>query len=91
MDLVCTVPVNYVQAALGTKIKVGTIEGKKVVLKIPGGTQAGQKFRIKGMGIERNGKRGDQFVEVTVTVPEQLDAEQEAKLREFADAAGLQY
>ena len=91
LNLVCTVPVNFAQAALGTKIKVRTVDGKHVVLRVPGGTQSGRKFRIKGMGIERNGKRGDQFVEVTVTVPERLDPKQEKKLKEFAEAAGLRF
>ncbi len=91
LNLVCTVPVNFAQAALGTKIKVRTVDGKHVVLRVPAGTQSGRKFRIKGMGIERNGKRGDQFVEVTVTVPERLDPKQEKKLKEFAEAAGLRF
>ena len=82
---------NFAQAALGTKIKVRTVDGKHVVLRVPAGTQSGRKFRIKGMGIERNGKRGDQFVEVTVTVPERLDPKQEKKLKEFAEAAGLRF
>jgi molecular chaperone DnaJ len=91
LDVVCTVPVNIAQAMLGTKVRVKTIDGKKVVLKIPAGTQAGRKFRLKGMGVAKNGKRGDQFVEVNVTIPEKLDEEQREKLEAFADAAGLKY
>ncbi|MHC4480770.1 MAG: molecular chaperone DnaJ [Planctomycetota bacterium] len=91
LDLHCTVPVNVAQAALGTKLKVRTIEGRKVVLKIPAGTQPGRKFRIKGQGIERNKRRGDQFVEIAVTIPGKMNAKQEAKLKEFADEVGLQY
>jgi len=91
LDLHCTVPVNVAQAALGTKLKVSTIEGRKVVLKIPAGTQPGRKFRIKGQGIEKNKRRGDQFVEIAVTIPGKLNAEQEAKLKEFADEVGLKY
>lgn len=91
LDLHCTVPVNVVQAALGTKLKVRTIEGRKVVLKIPAGTQPGRKFRIKGQGIEKNRRRGDQFVEIAVSVPSKLNAKQEAKLKDFADEVGLQY
>jgi len=62
-----------------------------VVLKIPPGTQHGQKFRIPGQGIERNGRRGDLFVEVHVTIPERLTPEQEAALKSFAEKAGLKY
>ncbi len=91
LDLHCTVPVNLAQAALGTKLKVRTIDGRSVVLKIPAGTQPGRKFRIKGQGIEKNKRRGDQFVEIAVTVPGKLSAEQEARLKEFADAVGLKY
>jgi molecular chaperone DnaJ len=91
LDLICTVPVNFPQAALGTRVRVRTIDGKRVVLRVPPGTQSGRKFRIKGMGVERNGKRGDQFVEITVSVPEKLDSNQAAKLKEFAEAAGLKF
>jgi molecular chaperone DnaJ len=91
LDVHCTVPINLAQAMLGTRIKVGTLEGRKVVLKIPAGTQPGRKFRIKGQGIEKNNARGDQVVEVTVTLPEKLSAEQEAALKQFADSADLSY
>ena len=91
LDLLCTVPINIAQAVLGTKVRVRTVDGKRVVLKIPPGTQSGKKFRIKGMGVTKNGKRGDQFVEAIVTVPKTLDEAQLEKLREFADAASLKY
>lgn len=91
LDVLCTVPVNMVQASLGTKIKVRTLDGKHVVLRIPPGTQPGRRFRIKGQGIEKHGTRGDQLVEIAVHVPGSLSAEQEAKLRAFADEAGLKY
>jgi molecular chaperone DnaJ len=91
LDLVCTVPVNFAQATLGTKLRVRTVHGKRVVLKIPPGTQCGRKFRIRGMGVERNGKTGDQLVEVNVAVPEKLDAQQEARLKEFAEATGMRF
>jgi molecular chaperone DnaJ len=90
-DLVCTVPINLAQAAFGTRIRVRTIDGKRVVLRIPPGAQPGRKFRIRGQGVERNGKRGDQLVEIQVKVPEKLTPEQEALLRKFAEEAGLKY
>jgi DnaJ-class molecular chaperone len=43
------------------------------------------------MGIERNGKRGDQLVEIDVTIPEELTPEQEQMVKDFAEAAGLRY
>jgi molecular chaperone DnaJ len=90
-DLYCTVPVNLAQAVFGTRIRVRTVEGKRVVLKIPPGTQPGRKFRIRGQGVEKNGKRGDQYVEVQVRIPDALTTEQEALLKQFAEATGLKY
>src|SRR5689334_13568905 len=90
-DIVSTVPINVAQAMLGSRIKVRTIDGKHVVLKIPAGTQNGQKFRIAGQGIEKNGKRGDQYVEVKIELPEKLTPEQEAAAKSFAEKAGLKY
>ena len=68
-----SVPINIVQATLGSKIRVRTVTGKKVVLRIPQGTQSGTKFRIRGQGIEKGERRGDQFVEVMVEVPDKLE------------------
>jgi len=91
LDIVCEVPLNLAQAALGTRLRVRTLDGKKVVLRIPGGTQPGRKFRIKGQGVEKNGVRGDQLVQVNVAVPEQLTPEQQDLLKRFAESAGLAY
>jgi molecular chaperone DnaJ len=91
LDVHCTVPVNIAQAALGSKIRVRTVGGGKVSLKVPAGTQSGTKFRIPGQGIEKNGQRGDQYVQVKITVPETLDPEEERLMREFAEAAELRY
>jgi molecular chaperone DnaJ len=91
LDIVCEVPINMVQAALGTRLRVRTLDGKKVMLRIPPGTQPGRKFRIKGQGIEKNGRRGDQLVAVQVPIPSALTAEQQELLKKFADSAGLPY
>lgn len=90
-DVHAAVPINMVQAALGTRIKVRTLDGKHVVLRVPAGTQPGRKFRIKGQGIEKNGTRGDQIVEVNVEIPAKLSPEAEAKLKTFADEAELKH
>jgi molecular chaperone DnaJ len=90
LDIICEVPINMVQAAVGTRLRVRTIDGKKVMLRIPSGTQPGRKFRIKGQGIERNAHRGDQLVQIQVTIPERLTEEQQEQLRKFAETAGLQ-
>ncbi len=90
-DIHVTVPVNFVQATLGSRIRVSTISGRKVVLRIPQGTQPGTLFRIRGQGISREGKRGDQYVEVRVSVPESLTEEQQEQIRTFADSTGLKW
>ena len=91
LDIHCTIPLNFAQAALGTKLQVRTIHGRKVVVKIPPATQPGRKLRIKGQGVERNGRKGDQFVEIAVKIPEKLTPEQQELLEEFAAKADLKY
>ncbi len=61
------------------------------MLRIPGGTQPGRRFRIKGQGVEKSGVKGDQLVQVQVTVPGQLTPEQQDLLKQFAESAGLQF
>jgi molecular chaperone DnaJ len=89
LDLISQIPINVAQAVLGTRIRVRTIDGKKVVLRIPPGTQPGRRFRIKGQGVEKNGRRGDQLVQVDVIVPESLSPEQQELMKQFATAAKL--
>jgi len=91
LDGHCTIPINVAQATLGTKVRVRTVDGKKVALRIPPGTQSGTRFRIAGQGIEKSGRRGDQYVQVKVVVPEKLGTEEERLMRDFAKAAGLRY
>src|SRR6185295_19517818 len=91
LDIVCEVTLNLAQASLGSRLRVRTLDGKKVMLRIPGGTQPGRKFRIKGQGVEKNGVKGDQLVQVQVIVPEQLTPEQQDMLKRFAESAGLSY
>ncbi len=91
LDVHVEVPVNVAQAVLGSKIRVRTINGKRVTLRIPPGTQSGTKFRVRGQGITRNGKTGDQYVAVKITVPEKLSDEAKSEFAEFADKAGLKH
>jgi molecular chaperone DnaJ len=89
LDIIADVPINLAQATLGTRLRVRTLDGKKVLLRIPPGTQPGRKFRIKGQGIEKNGRKGDQLVGIQVTVPDKLTPEQEELMKKFAESAGL--
>ena len=91
LDIYCTIPLNFAQAALGTKLQVRTIHGQKVIVRIPPATQPGRKLRIKGQGVERNGRKGDQFVEIAVQIPENLTDEQKDLLEKFAEKADLKY
>ena len=84
-------PINIAQATLGSKMKVATVSGQKVVLRIPKGTQSGTKFRIRGQGIEKGDRVGDQFVEVVVEVPAELSEEERAAMEDFAEATGLKH
>jgi molecular chaperone DnaJ len=91
LDLIGVVPINLAQALLGSRIKVRTLDDRRVVLRIPPGTQHGQKFRIPAHGIEKNGRRGDMFVETHVTLPEKLSAEEQEAVKSFAEKAGMKY
>ena len=91
LDIYVTVPINIAQAMLGSKVRVRTVDDRKVALRIPPGTQSGTRFRIAGQGIEKAGRRGDQYVQVKVTVPETLTPEQEQLVRNLAEAADLKH
>jgi len=85
-DIYLTVPVTATEAALGSKIEVPTIDGR-ALLKIPPGTQSGQKLRLREKGVPsatREGVRGDEIVEITVTVPMPRDERTKELLRELA-------
>ncbi|HZC24787.1 MAG TPA: J domain-containing protein [Candidatus Binatia bacterium] len=85
-DISLTVPVSASEAALGAKIEVPTIDGR-ALLKIPPGTQSGQKLRLREKGVPsatREGVRGDEIVEITVTVPMPRDERTKELLRELA-------
>jgi molecular chaperone DnaJ len=84
LDIHCTVPITAFQAMLGTKIRVRTVHGSKVELKIPPGTQGGTRLRVKGQGVETEGRRGDMYVEIEITVPEKLTDEERARVEELA-------
>jgi molecular chaperone DnaJ len=81
--------VNMVQAALGDRIEIPTLDGP-VEIAIPAGTQHGQSFRLAGKGMPdvRGGRRGDQYVLVQVVVPKDLNPEQKALLRKVGGLTG---
>jgi molecular chaperone DnaJ len=89
LDLICDVTINLAQAILGTRLRVRTLTDKKVVLKIPAGTQPDRKFRIRGEGIAKGERRGDLLVNVQVSLPDQLSPEQLELFRKFTESAGM--
>jgi molecular chaperone DnaJ len=85
-DIYITVPVSAVEAALGAKIDVPTIDGRST-LKIPPGTQSGQKLRLREKGVPsatKEGARGDEIVAVQIVVPMPRDEKTKELLRELA-------
>lgn len=88
-DVICEIPITFVDAALGAEIEVPTLDGR-VKYTIHEGTQTGSVFRLKNKGIPhiRGYGRGDQYVKVVVEVPKNLTARQKELLREFAELDG---
>ena len=85
-DISLTLPVTVSEAALGSKVEVPTIDGR-AQLKIPPGTQSGQKLRLREKGVTsavREDARGDEIVEVKVVVPNLRDEKSKEILRELA-------
>jgi molecular chaperone DnaJ len=88
-DVIYELRLNMVQAALGDRIEVPTLEGP-VEVAIPAGTQHGQSFRLRGRGMPdvRSSRRGDQYVVVQVVIPKDLNPEQKALLRKVGGLTG---
>jgi molecular chaperone DnaJ len=85
-DILITVPVTVPEASLGAKVEVPTIDGR-AQLKIPPGTQSGQKLRMRERGVEsaqHPGQRGDEIVTITVAVPHLNDERSREIMRELA-------
>jgi molecular chaperone DnaJ len=87
-DLIVDVPVPYTTAALGGEMKVPTIEGKTLTVKLPAGTQSGQQLRLTGKGMPRlkESGHGDLYARVKITVPKVLSERERALLTELAGA-----
>ncbi|MEM1198032.1 MAG: molecular chaperone DnaJ, partial [Pseudomonadota bacterium] len=85
-DLFCRVPIAMTTAAMGGEIEVPTIDGKKVRVTIPDGTQTGKQFRLKtkGMPVLRSKQQGDLHIQVSVETPVNLSRRQKELLEEFA-------
>ncbi|KRC52843.1 MULTISPECIES: molecular chaperone DnaJ [unclassified Nocardioides] len=86
-DLTVDVPVSFAELALGAEIKVPTMGGSPVTLRVPAGTPNGRTFRVRGKGAAKaDGARGDLLATVEVQVPATLDAAAKAALEAYAEA-----
>lgn len=89
-NLHCRVPIPFTTAALGGTVEAPTIDGGRVKVNVPEGTQAGHQFRLKnkGMSVLRSQARGDMYIHVTVETPVNLNRKQKDILREFERTTG---
>ena len=85
-NIYCSIPITVPEAALGARIEVPTVDGK-ALLRIPPGTQSGQRFRLRERGapsLRAGGVRGDQFIEVRITLPQIISEETKELLGRYA-------
>jgi molecular chaperone DnaJ len=89
-DLHCDVPIKMTTASLGGQVEVPTIDGSRVKVTIPEGTQSGHQFRLrgKGMSILRSHSRGDMYIHALVETPVHLNKKQREVLKEFEKTSG---
>jgi len=85
-NLTITLPVTFPEAALGADIKVPTLTGDDVTVRLAPGTSNGRVLRVKGRGVTKAGATGDLLVTVEVQVPKRLDQKAEDALKNFVNA-----
>lgn len=87
-NIYSTVPISFVQAALGDTLRIKTVDGE-VEYQLKAGTQTDTRIRLKGKGVpflRNRNTRGDHYVTLVVQVPEKLNESQKEALRAFDDA-----
>jgi molecular chaperone DnaJ len=86
-DLYCAIPISMSQAALGCEITVVGLDGKKIDIKVPEGTQNGKLLRVKNEGVPftNSSKKGDLYIQVQVEVPTKLNSKQKELLKQFME------
>ncbi|MDR0453008.1 MAG: molecular chaperone DnaJ [Treponema sp.] len=88
LDLYCAVPVSISQAALGAEIRVSTLDGKAIKVRIPAGIQGGKMIRIRNEGVPSGGRRGDLYIKLIVKIPERLSKRGRELLEELSNIEG---
>lgn len=90
-DLYCAVPISITQAALGAEIQVSSLDGKRIKLKVPSGTQNGRTLRVRNEGIpyvHNPNRRGDLYVKILVQIPSKLSSRAKDLLKELSEIQG---
>lgn len=88
-DVYLTEELNVFEALLGTTRQIPTPYGQRIKLTVPAGTQPGEKLRVKGQGVRTDEGQGDLYVEVDVSIPQDLSDEQRDTLKQAAEDADL--
>lgn len=87
LDLLVDVPITFAEAALGSKVKLPTLNGTSVTVKIPAGTQSGKVFRVRGRGVQGSTGSGDLLATVNVHVPKNPGDEERALIEKLAEVS----
>jgi len=85
-NILLTLPVTFVEATLGADIKVPTLDGDEVTVRLAPGTPNGRTLRVKGRGIKKGSTTGDLLATIEVQVPQKIEIEASEALKKFADA-----
>jgi molecular chaperone DnaJ len=81
-----TLPVTFAEAALGSDIKVPTLDGDEVTVRIAPGTPSGRTLRVKGRGVKKGSSAGDLMITIDVRVPQRVEGAAKKAIEEFAEA-----
>jgi molecular chaperone DnaJ len=81
-----SLPITFAEAALGADIKVPTLEGDEVTVRIAPGTPSGRTLRVKGRGVKKGSTVGDLMITIDVRVPQRVDGAAKKAIEEFAQA-----
>ena len=84
-NLLLTLPVTFVEATLGADIKVPTLDGEEVTVRLAPGTPNGRTLRVKGRGIKKGSVTGDLLVTIDVQVPQKIEGAASDALKKFAE------
>jgi molecular chaperone DnaJ len=85
-NILLTLPVTFVEATLGADIKVPTLDGEEVTVRLAPGTPNGRTLRVKGRGIKKGSVTGDLLATIEVQVPQKIEGEASDALKKFAEA-----